>query len=72
MNSRANTAANSTAIHRGSARPHRVPMAMPVKAEWPSASEKNDIRLVTTMVESKPNSGEITSTASRALRMNCQ
>ena len=47
-------------------------MAMPVKAEWPSASEKNDIRLVTTMVESRPNSGEITSTASRALRMNCQ
>ena len=41
-------------------------MAMPVKAEWPSASEKKDIRLVTTMVESRPNSGEITSTASRA------
>ena len=47
-------------------------MAMPVKAEWPRASEKKDIRLVTTMVESRPNRGEITSTASRALRMNCQ
>jgi hypothetical protein len=73
VNSRAKTTANSTANHMGSApaksftdAPSRVPMAMPVKAEWPSASEKKDMRLSTTMVDSRPNRGEMTSTASRA------
>ena len=44
-------------------------MAMPVKAEWPRASEKKDIRLWTTMVDRMPNRGEMTSTASRAFFM---
>lgn len=42
---------------------------MPVKAEWPRASEKKDIRLWTTMVDRMPNRGEMTSTASRAFFM---
>ena len=42
---------------------------MPVKAEWPRASEKKDIRLSTTMVERSPKRGEMTSTASRAERI---
>ena len=66
LNSRANTRAKSTAAQVGSLKPHRAPMAMPVKAEWPRASEKKDIRLCTTMVDRMPNRGEMTSTASRA------
>ena len=62
----ANTTANITAAQVGSAKPHRAPMAIPVKAEWPRASEKKDMRLWTTMVERMPNRGEMTSTASRA------
>ena len=58
--------AKITAAQVGSLKPHSAPMAMPVKAEWPRASEKKDIRLCTTMVESRPNRGEMTSTASRA------
>ena len=44
-------------------------MAMPVKAEWPRASEKKDMWLCTTMVDKIPNSGEMISTASSAFFM---
>src|SRR5699024_5186611 len=43
-----------------------TPMAIPVSAEWPSASEKKDIRLLTTAVPTRPNRGEISRTANRA------
>ena len=66
LNSRANTTAKSTAAQVGSLKPQMAPMAMPVKAECPKASEKKDIRLWTTMVDNTPNRGEMTSTASRA------
>ena len=55
LNSRANTTAKITAAQVGSLNPQMAPMAMPVKAEWPRASEKKDIRLWTTMVDSTPN-----------------
>ena len=58
--------AKITADQEGSDKPHKAPMAIPVKAEWPSASEKKDIRLWTTIVDSRPNRGVMTSTASRA------
>ena len=45
LNSRANTTAKSTAAQVGSLKPQMAPMAMPVKAECPKASEKKDIRL---------------------------
>ena len=77
VKSRAKTTAKTAANHRGSAWerrgtavPARVPTAIPVKAEWPRASEKKDILLSTTMVESRPKRGEITSTASKAQRIN--
>ena len=66
VKSREKAMAKITAHHMGSTKPKMAPMAMPVKAEWPRASEKKDIRLVTTMVDSSPNRGEMTSTASRA------
>ena len=69
VKSRAMTTAKTTAAPTGSARPHRAPMAMPVKAEWPRASEKKAMRLSTTMVDSRPKRGVTTSTASRAFFM---
>ena len=52
--------------------PQIQPMAMPVKAECPRASEKKLIRPVTIMVERMPNSGAISNIASNAFRMNSQ
>ena len=69
LKSRAKTREKRTAAQVGSEKPQRAPMAMPVKAEWPRASEKKDIRLWTTMVDRMPNRGEMTSTASRAFFM---
>ena len=66
VNSKASSAAKITAPHSGSPRPQIAPTATPVKAEWPSASEKKDIRRVTTMVDRMPNRGETTSRASSA------
>ena len=66
LKSRANTTAKSTAAQVGSLKPQMAPIAIPVKAEWPRASEKKDMRLCTTIVERIPKSGEMTSTASRA------
>ena len=50
--------------------PSTTPMAMPVSALWPSASEKNAILLSTAIVPSKPNSGVMSSMASSAFFMN--
>ena len=66
LNSRAKTTAKITAARVGRSKPQMAPMAMPVKAEWPRASEKKDIRLWTTIVDRIPNRGVMTSTASRA------
>ena len=66
VKSRAMTTEKTTAAPTGWVRPHSAPMAMPVKAEWPKASEKKAMRLSTTMVDSRPNRGVTTNTASRA------
>ena len=66
VKSRAMTTAKITAAPTGWARPQMAPMAMPVKAEWPRASEKKAMRLSTTMVDSRPKRGVMTSTAKRA------
>ena len=69
VNSRAITRENTTAAPTGWVKPHRAPMAMPVKAECPRASEKKAMRLSTTMVESRPKRGVTTRTANRACFM---
>ena len=69
VKSRANTTASATAHQVASTRPHRVPMATPVKAECPRASEKKAMRFSTTMVDSSPKRGEMTRMASRAFFM---
>lgn len=66
VNSRAKTTDSATAHQVLSARPQSAPMAMPVKAEWPRASEKKAIRCSTTMVLNSANRGEMTRMASRA------
>ena len=65
----ANATAKATATIVGAAMPQIQPMAMPVKAECPSASEKKLILPVTIMVEVKPNKGAIKITASNAFRI---
>ena len=50
--------------------PSTTPMAMPVSALWPSASEKNAILLSTAIVPSMPNSGVMSRIASSAFFMN--
>ena len=50
--------------------PSTTPMAMPVSALCPSASEKKAILLSTAIVPSMPKSGVISSIASRAFFMN--
>jgi hypothetical protein len=45
---------------------------MPVKAEWPNASEKKLILPETIIVEQRPKSGAINKTASNALHINSQ
>jgi hypothetical protein len=52
--------------HNGSRIPKTTPMAIPVKAEWPKASEKKAILLLTTMVPKRPNRGVTNKTANRA------
>ena len=65
-NSSANATENNTAAQMGAPIPQILPMAIPVKAECPSASEKKLIRPVTTMVERMPKSGAISRTARSA------
>ena len=69
VKSRAKTTASATAHQVASTRPQRVPMATPVKAECPRASEKKAMRFSTTMVDSSPKRGEMTRMASRAFFM---
>ena len=57
---------NSSNDCTGEKIPKIAPMASPVKAPCPKESEKNAMRLDTTMVLNKPKSGVIKSTASRA------
>ena len=66
VKSKAKQMASATAHQLGSAKPANVPAAMPVKAEWPRASEKKDIFFSTTMVERRPKRGEMTRIASSA------
>ena len=47
--------------------PNTTPTAIPVKAECPSASEKNAILLLTIIVPNIPNNGVMISTAINAL-----
>ena len=70
--SREKTIAKITANKVGSPNPQIHPIAIPVKAEWPSASEKKLMFPVTIMVDISPNKGAIISTASKAFCMNCQ
>ena len=65
-NSSAKTTLNRMAAQMGAAMPQMAPMAMPVKAECPRASEKKLIRPVTIIVDIRPNRGAISSSASRA------
>ena len=51
--------ANSTITGPGSAKPNTTPIPTPVRAEWPRASEKKAMPLLTTRVPSRENSGMI-------------
>ena len=51
---------------RGSCIPSKTPSPMPVKALFPSASEKNAILLLTAIVPSRANSGAIKTAARKA------
>ncbi len=55
--------------HTGSEMPRSTPSAIPVKEEWPSESEKKAILLLTTIVPSRPRSGDIIKTAANAFFM---
>ena len=66
---RARSRAKPTIDQSGWPSPRITPSAMPVKAAWPTASEKKARRLATTTVPSAPSSGAMKSTASRARRM---
>ena len=50
--------------------PSTTPMAIPVIAECPRASEKKAIRLLTIIVPSRPKSGVMRMTARKACRIN--
>ena len=66
----ANAAEKITSAASGETSPTIVPTAMPVNAPCPSESEKNAMRLETTIVLSSPKSGVMRSTASSAFFMN--
>ena len=57
---------NPTIATMGSFIPKSTPKAIPVRAEWPMASEKKDILLDTTKLPKVPKRGAATSTANRA------
>jgi len=62
----ANTTEKRSSDESGEIIPTSAPTAMPVKAPWPKESEKNAIRLETTIVLRSPKSGVISSTADYA------
>ena len=66
FNTSAKTMAKAIMVRFVSATPSTTPMAMPVSAECPSASEKNAILLLTIMVPRMPNSGVMIRMASSA------
>ena len=68
--SSANTIANIIIAGLYSDRPSMTPIPTPVSEEWPRASEKNAIPLLTIRVPSIANSGMIRITARNAFRMN--
>ena len=70
--SREKATLNNTAAQVGEARPQMAPMAMPVNAECPRASEKKLILPVTIMVERSPKRGAMHSSASRAFFIKSQ
>ena len=57
---------NKVAPHIGSIPPKSIPRAIPVKAPCPNESAKKDILLLTTIVESIPNSGVTIKIANKA------
>ena len=67
---RANRTEKMSSDVSGENSPTSAPMAMPVKAPCPSESEKNAIRLETTIVESSPKRGVIRRMARSAFFMN--
>ena len=66
---RAKTTEKTTRDKSGETEPKSTPMAMPVKAPWPSESEKNAMRFETTIVLMRPKSGVTSSTARKAFFM---
>ena len=66
---RANTSEKRRSDVSGATIPTRAPMAMPVNAPCPSESEKNAMRLDTTIVESRPKSGVMSRIARSAFFM---
>ena len=66
FNKKANAIANTIIEILVSDTPRITPIAIPVKAECPSASEKNAILLFTIIVPKIPNNGVIMSMASNA------
>ena len=67
--SRAKTMAKTTMTALYRVMPSSTPMPTPVRAEWPRASEKKAMPLLTTMVPRRANRGMMSSTANRALRI---
>ena len=68
--SRAKIIENAIKPKISSSTPIKAPIAIPVNAPCPNESEKNAIRLDTTIVESIPNSGVTSMTAHSAFRIN--
>ena len=58
-----------TMDNSGSTPPNNAPIATPVNAPCPRESEKNAIRLLTTIVPNSPNKGVINRTAKNAFFM---
>jgi hypothetical protein len=66
LSNNANTTANAMVEMFVSPIPRITPIAIPVKTEWPNASEKNASLLFTIIVPNIPNNGVITKTANNA------
>ncbi|OPZ84270.1 MAG: hypothetical protein BWY74_04247 [Firmicutes bacterium ADurb.Bin419] len=64
-----NTMEKQTAESTGFKMPNMLPIATPVNAPWPNASEKKAILLLTIIVPSIPKIGEIIRMASNAFFM---
>ena len=60
---------NNIIAHKGFPIPNMTPMAIPVKVEWPMASEKKASLLLTTMVLNSPKVGATNIMANKAFFM---